>query len=49
MRMVAKFYTCEMAKEYLNIPVNVALYIEKDLICLWKWASKCLLFVTLKW
>lgn len=35
-----------MAKEYINTKINVALFIEKDLVCLWKWAWKGLLLVS---
>lgn len=44
--MVTRFYTYEMAKEYINTIINVALYIEKHLVCLWKWAWKGLLLLS---
>lgn len=46
MKKVTQFYTSEMAKEYINTTINVALYIEKDLVCLCKWVWKGLLLVS---
>ena len=46
MKMVTQFYICEMAKEYINTIINVELYIEKNVVCLWRWAWKGLLLVS---
>lgn len=34
--MVSVLYV--LNKKYINTTVNMALYLEKDLVCLWKWA-----------